>query len=211
MLNFSGRNIFFVSDTHFSHKQPFVWQKRGFPSIEAHNETILQSINDTVGDNDVLFHLGDFCLNTTIDEFELLISKIRCQNVYLQMGNHANPHYKQAYKPVVQRLLGNAYTSESEVFPLRYKNIIYINHYIEITVNGQFIVLSHFPHLVWNHSGKGSWMLCGHSHSDCPMTNSGGSYGKILDVSYDEHRKPLSFDEIKCVMDTKTILSVDHH
>ena len=82
---------------------------------------------------------------------------------------------------------------------------------MEISVNDQFIAMSHYPNLIWNHSGKGSWMLCGHSHSSCQMTNSKSNYGKILDVGFDEFKRPLTFQEVKKIMDIKIISAVDHH
>ena len=211
MQNLTGKNVYFISDTHFGHNRSFIYESRGFKSVDEHDSAIINSINSLVAQDAFLFHLGDLTLNCSIEQFESLISRIVCQNIYLMAGNHPNPHYKNIYKPMVQKLLGDAYTPESEVYPLRYKNIVYINHCVEISVNSQVIVMSHYPNIVWNHSGKGSWMLCGHSHSDCAMTNSKNTYGKILDVGFDEFKRPLSFQEVKKIMDTKPISSVDHH
>ena len=210
-LRTTDQNVFFTSDWHWNHGQSFVWEKRGYASVQTHNEALIKSINDSVGQEDILFNLGDLVLNCSIEQFESLISRIICQNIYLMAGNHSNPHFKNIYKPMVQKLLGDNYTPESEVYPLRYKNVVYINHYMEISVNDQFIAMSHYPNLIWNHSGKGSWMLCGHSHSSCQMTNSKSNYGKILDVGFDEFKRPLTFQEVKKIMDIKIISAVDHH
>jgi calcineurin-like phosphoesterase family protein len=203
--------VWFTSDWHYNHDRDFLWAKRGYASVQAHNVDLIRSINALVGPDDIIFNLGDLTLNCTLEQFEALIAQIVCRNIYLMAGNHPNPHFKSIYKPMVQKLLGDAYTPESEVYPLRYKNIVYINQEQEITVNRQKIVLSHYPHIVWNHSSKGAWMLCGHSHSDCEMTNSRNTFGKILDVGFDEFKRPLSFNEIRVIMDKKPTQKVDHH
>ena len=211
MQKFNGKDTYFVADTHFLHNKNFLYGARGFSSVEEHDVAVIKSINDVVPPNSNLFHLGDLCLNTTLEQFESLIAQIQCQNIYLMMGNHPNPHYKNIYIPRVEEELGENYIDGSEAFPLRYKNIIYINHLVEIRIDKQIIVLCHYPLLVWNHSSKGSWMLCGHSHSDCNMTNGKNTFGKILDVGFDEWKKPLSFSEVKTILDQKPIQKVDHH
>ena len=200
-----------TSDTHLHHNRDFVWKSRGFSSVVEHDNAVIDSINTTVKSDDILLHLGDLCLNTKIDEFEQLISRVNCKNIYMLWGNHPNPHYKNVYIPMVKKILGENYTSESEVYPLRYKNIIYVGHYAEIILGGQFCVLSHYPIYVFNEMAHGSWMLCGHSHYGCPLTKSDNLYGKILDVGWDGHGKPWSIEEIKTVMNEKRFVAVDHH
>ena len=203
--------IFVTSDWHYNHKRDFIWKSRGFSSIEEHNEAIINNTNECVRENDILFNLGDLILTSTIEQFESLISRIKCKNMYLLFGNHPNRHFKEIYKPMVKKLLEENYTEESEIYPLRYKNIIYIGHYAEVILGGQYCVLSHFPIYVWNEMAHHSWQLTGHSHNGCPLTKSDNLYGKILDVGWDGHGKPWSIEEIRTVMDGKRFVAVDHH
>jgi calcineurin-like phosphoesterase family protein len=131
--------------------------------------------------------------------------------MYLLWGNHPNKHLKQIYKPLVQSILGKLYSEEHQIYPLRYKNIIYIGDYAEIVVNGQFITLSHFPFSVWHKMEKSSWHLCGHSHYNFQPSMAEDSTSKILDVGWDGHKKPWSFEEVAEVMATKSVPVVDHH
>lgn len=214
MFNFKNtetQKIFFTSDLHIGHRQEFVWKSRGFDSVEEHDESILNNINSIVKDDDILFNLGDLTLNTTIERFEDIILKIKCKNMYMFFGNHPNRHYKNVYIPMVKNILGDKYTPESEIYPLRYKNIIYLNHITELILGGQYVVLCHYPLYSWNHMKDGSWMLHGHEHSAVPEHLPDGKYGKILDVGWDYFKKPLSFNEIEEIMKNKEIVSVGHH
>ena len=203
--------IFVTTDTHIHHKQNFVWGARGFASMEAHDKAVIDSINDTVKYDDILFHLGDLCLNTTLPQFEEILSQLNCQNIYMLWGNHPNPHYKNVYLPIVKKILGNDFTPESEVYPIRYRNVIYIGNYVEVSLGGQYCVLQHYPIMVWNHMKGGAWMLCGHSHGAYEPTTANYPEGKILDCNWDDFKKPLSLSEIRAIMDKKKIVGAGHH
>ena len=73
--------------------------------------------------------------------------------------------------------------------------------YREIRVENQFIVLCHYALRVWNKSHYGSWNLFGHSHGSLPDDPTVLS----IDVGVDCHDyTPISFEEIKEIMDRKT-------
>lgn len=54
---------FFISDTHFGHKNILVYEKehRHFSCIEEHDEELIKRWNNTVSKKDKVWHLGDFC------------------------------------------------------------------------------------------------------------------------------------------------------
>ena len=92
----NGQKMFFTSDTHFGHsnlcRATTKWKNadrvtRDFKSLEAMNDLILKNINDVVGVNDILIHLGDFSFGgvENIAKFRL---QIKCKNIYLIHGNH---------------------------------------------------------------------------------------------------------------------------
>ena len=54
--------IYFTSDTHFCHNRPFLYEPRGFKSIEEHDETIVTNWNSIVKPEDEVYHLGDVML-----------------------------------------------------------------------------------------------------------------------------------------------------
>ncbi|GEP20033.1 metallophosphoesterase [Pediococcus argentinicus] len=56
---------FFVSDTHFFHKDLLGmndFAPRPFNSVEEMNQEIIKNWNDRVGENDTVYHLGDIAL-----------------------------------------------------------------------------------------------------------------------------------------------------
>jgi len=207
--------VWFTSDLHLNHEGPKgatpLWESRGYNSPKHMSQCIVNAINEHVRRDDILFNLGDLCLNCSVEAFDSYLDQIVCRTVYCMMGNHSNPHYKLVYRRLVKELLGDKYHLSIEIFPLRYKNLVYINHLQEIVVNGQLIVLCHYPLYSWNHMGKNTWMLSGHEHSQVPNHLPSGKDGKILDCSWDFFKRPVSFNEIKTIMDAKAVRSVGHH
>lgn len=54
--------IFFTSDTHFGHQRTFDYSMRSmyFKDVEEMNSEMVRRWNETVGENDIVYHLGDF-------------------------------------------------------------------------------------------------------------------------------------------------------
>jgi hypothetical protein len=57
-----GMAIFFISDTHFGHGGALGLYRRPFASVAAMNEGLMERWNETVGPDDVVWHLGDFAI-----------------------------------------------------------------------------------------------------------------------------------------------------
>ena len=209
-----NKKVYFVSDTHLGHQQEFIWGSRGYTSPEHHTNSVIDGINARVRSTDILCMLGDFSLNTTIDDFNDYISRITCQNVCMLWGNHNNPHEKRVYKPLADALLDKSVilnTEHYQVYPVFYKNVKYLGHYHEVAIDGQIIIMFHYPISVWNFMGGGAWCLCGHSHYNFEPSTATNYNAKILDVWWDGFKKPLSFDEVSNIMAKKGIPQVDHH
>lgn len=54
--------IYFISDTHFEYENVIKYCKRPFNNTEEINETLISNWNSVVSD-DIIYHLGDFCLS----------------------------------------------------------------------------------------------------------------------------------------------------
>ena len=76
------QRVYFTSDTHFNHDKAFIYEARGYKDRYEHNDALIAKINETVRPQDVLFHLGDYCLNISMPEFEQIVAKINCENIY---------------------------------------------------------------------------------------------------------------------------------
>ena len=47
-------NIWLISDTHFNHNQPFLYEPRGFATVEEMNEAIIERWNSLVKPEDTV-------------------------------------------------------------------------------------------------------------------------------------------------------------
>jgi calcineurin-like phosphoesterase family protein len=145
---------------------------------------MIQNWNSVVRPDDIIYHLGDFCMGGRKPEEYL------CRlngKLFLVPGNHD--------KEV--RFQGQ-FTRQHEV--------VILPELVRVSLNGQYMTLSHYSMRVWDKSHYGAWNLHGHSHGTLP------SIGKQKDVGVDcTHYKPISFEQLKVAMDLKSANIVDHH
>ena len=78
--------IFVTSDLHICHNKPFLYEPRGFTSIEEMNEAIVERWNSVVRPDDTVWNLGDFALND-IDAAIPYIRRLN-GNIMWIAGNH---------------------------------------------------------------------------------------------------------------------------
>lgn len=79
--------VYFISDTHFGHKNIHNRFREGFSSLEDHDTTICENILKTCGKRDTLYILGD----VVMDKSSLHYLKSICDRVeYVRiiLGNH---------------------------------------------------------------------------------------------------------------------------
>ena len=202
-----NQRVYFTSDTHFNHDKDFVYGSRGYKNRYEHNDALIAKINELVRPQDVLFHLGDFCLNITMPEFEQLIARINCNNIYYIWGNH-NSCIRRQYEETIR---GEYQRDDICVYPYKIGKITYLGDYKEVMVNGHLIVLHHYPHQIWNQMQKFAWQLSGHSHYTNPTTQLENVNNRILDVGWDGHSKPLAVNEIQKIMANKNHVKQDKH
>ena len=177
--------IFFTSDTHFGHSKIIDYCKRPFSSIEEHDKALIQNWNSTVGQDDTVFHLGDFAYGNS--QFIANIIKQLNGNIILIKGNHdlrnMNPALYNIFSDVVYQA--------------------------RILIDKQTVYLNHFPFLCFDHGDINlykdnySIQLFGHVHSG-PLTSSKDvSRLNILfptqyDVGVDNNNyTPISWTDVK--------------
>jgi len=218
MLKFNSekQKIWFTSDWHYNHNPSWpvpIWKARGFRSVEESNSYLIAKINELVGEDDVLFNLGDLTLNCDEDKFNLLLDSLKCRTIYALWGNHPNPMlriYKKLIREFIDRNQLNL-SYDAQIYPWRYKNLIYLGDTSQVAVDSQVINLSHFSYRVYDLMHKQGWSLSGHSHLSDKERHPTFPYHKALDVGWDFKLAPWSFKEIKEIMDKKQIVKLDHH
>lgn len=138
--------IWFTSDTHFGHRGILGYCDRPFGSIEEHDAALIANINALVKPGDRVFHLGDFAFGRDARVREIF-EQLRGQWVVV-LGNHDHKNWAQKFRAPFPRCL------------------VAVKDYHELKVDGQKLVLSHYPFATWNGAHYGSFMLHGHSHGD---------------------------------------------
>ena len=94
----------FISDTHFGHKNILEYEKesRPFETIEEMNESIIHRWNSVVGDKDLVFHLGDVCFGKRY--LDSVLPRLKGKK-RLVMGNH-DTYPSQHYLMYFDKLYG---------------------------------------------------------------------------------------------------------
>ncbi len=190
--------IWFTSDTHYGHKNIVrgvsSWGNksgcRDFETIAEMNDAMIENINACVQPDDTLYHLGDVAMGG-FDNVHLFLERLQCKNIHLVLGNH-DYHIRKNRDEVQAKF--------ASVDKLMVKRI-----------DDERMNMCHFPMLVWEDHHRGVWHLHGHSHGhlDDPVYYQ----RKVMDVGIDTHPefRPYSFDEIKTIMDARSVHKIDHH
>lgn len=79
-------NIWFISDTHFRHKNILEFENRPFKSIEEMEAAMIDAWNNVVKKIDTVYLLGDFCFGNHKAWLEIL--DYLKGNIVLIKGNH---------------------------------------------------------------------------------------------------------------------------
>jgi len=184
-----GKGPFFTSDLHFEHKRICEYSGRPW-SQDKNTEELIQRWNSRVGIMDDVYHLGDFAFiyPKKIGLLFEILGELNGQ-IHLIRGNHCDHKVWQLV--------------EDQNLP----QIMWIKDYHELKVQGQPIVLCHYPMEVWNGSHHGSWMLHGHCHGSLAPR------GRRLDVGIDNHagQQVFSYAEVAEHMARQKFVVVDHH
>ena len=130
-----------TADTHFGHNNIIKYCNRPFSSVEDMDEELISLWNAVVRKNDIIYHLGDFSLKKSVDEY---LSQLNGQ-IKLVPGGHDY---------WLKKIDLNKYKGKLEILPL----------YKSIKVYGERVVLCHYPMASWEASFHGSLHLHGHSH-----------------------------------------------
>lgn len=165
---------YFTADPHFYHENIIKFCNRPFSSAEEMNKVIIKNINETVNPDDELYILGDFGFSD-VKQTEIILRQFNCKNLHYVFGNHdktmRQPQIKKYFKTM--------------------------SEYKKIVVEGQAIILFHYPILEWDAGHRGSWMLHGHCHGTQKYPEELKNK-KIVDIGLDCWQyRAVSFNELK--------------
>jgi calcineurin-like phosphoesterase family protein len=167
--------VWITSDTHYNHtnicrgttnwrtpdgKIPIA-QTRDFETLGKMNDAIVNNVNEHVGQEDILIHLGDWSFGgfETIEEFH---NRLICKNIHLVLGNHDH-HIERNRDNIRSKFLS-------------------VNWFEQFSYQGETIEMCHYPIASWNGLRKGRIHLHGHCH--LPYNKKFGN-GRRMDVGMD--------------------------
>lgn len=165
--------IWLTSDTHFSHQQAFLYEPRGFSSVNEMNQKIVEYWNSIVKEEDIIYHLGDLCLSNNQDAIKY-IKKLNGTIKWIR-GNHCSTNRVLEIQDNCNNIhiIGDMNTSYSTIIK-HGKLTCYLSHYPVLTANYDD---KHFNQHVINFHG--------HIHSRTPWINLRNPF--MYDVGMDAH------------------------
>ena len=182
---FKGK-IFFTSDTHFAHGNIIKYCNRPFIGVSEMNRELINNWNSVVTDDDIVFHLGDFCFGSK-NQWKKFREKLNGK-IYLIQGNHDR---------------------EDEIYCEGFESIddiVQLGYYDEETEGWATLILCHYCLTTWPGQWKGALHCFGHSHTS-PNSKSQSDHDYIsnralpsYDVGVDNNNfTPISYEELKVI------------
>lgn len=147
------------------------------------NEMLIANWNEVVGADDIVFHLGDFCLGDSA-KWNRLLDRLNGK-ICLILGNHDLRNFRKSYAD-------------------RFESVAM---QMNIEVDNQKICLNHYPFLCYDGSYDGVWQLFGHVHINRNNTGNDATRLKMLfptqyDVGVDNNNfTPVSFAQVKEIIE----------
>lgn len=143
------QHIWFTSDLHFGHRNVLRFCDRPWNDEKEMGNGLIENWNNTVGDNDIVFILGDVFWFNDSHNIKKVLSKLKGKNIYIIPGNHDD--FKSYHRVDDDRI-----------------NLCEDVVVTWITREGkklQEIWLSHYPMMTWPHRENGAYQFFGHIHS----------------------------------------------
>lgn len=157
----------FIADPHFGHANIIRYCHRPYSSVGEMDRALIANWNALVRPTDMVYVVGDVARDNT----QAYLAQLNGRKTLI-FGHH-------------DRHLESLRSYFEEITPFK-----------QITIDGQDIVLCHYPLMDWPGREQGAWQLHGHKH---------GTYlsleAKQWDVGVDVNDyQPISFMQIKDIM-----------
>ena len=146
--------------------------------MEDMNETLIANWNKAVRPDNIVFHLGDFCLGNS-GKWNRILDRLNGK-IHLILGNHDLRNFRKSYAE-------------------RFESV---TMQMNIEVDNQKICLNHYPFLCYDGFYDGVWQLFGHVHTNKNNTGNDAERLKVLfptqyDVGVDNNDfTPVSFAQV---------------
>lgn len=156
-------NTWYRSDEHFLHKSQAA--RRGFNSVEEHDEFLIDNHNSYVKPDDTVWFLGDLSMERKVSKIAHLIERMNGIKNWVP-GNHDSTH------PMKRGFLSELKQSQG-LFN-------FVGSHASFRAEGTTILLNHFPYagmpgsdhtdedryVQWRFPNSGLFLLHGHTHQE---------------------------------------------
>jgi calcineurin-like phosphoesterase family protein len=219
-------NTFLTSDPHFNHDHHVVLKARGATTREELNDNTIALWNSTVRPDSEVYCLGDLCLHDPDGKVLLrCLKQLNFRRLYVLWGNHNSGIGALYRKALLEFFNGDQRKLKYKVYPLKTsvgggidasgkrfsKELIFLGDTHTVLSYNTPVVLFHYAIRNWNLNAAGSLMVCGHSHGNDAYIHPKTGTHRIVDVSMESVGAPISFRQLKGLMDKRSITSSDHH
>jgi calcineurin-like phosphoesterase family protein len=144
-----GQKVWFTSDLHFGHRNVLKFCNRPWKDEKEMGKSLIENWNNTVGDNDIVFVLGDTFWFNNSRSIKKVLSQLKGKDIYIIPGNHDDfKSYHRVDDPRIH-LCADVVTCwiTEELKPKRE------------------VYLQHCPASTWPHRENGAYHFFGHIHS----------------------------------------------
>jgi len=169
---------YFIADTHFGHENVITYSHRPFVDVSEMDAALIENWNSRVTNNDDVYIIGDFCFKVSKEQAIRYAKSLKGRK-HLIVGNHDKRYLKDA------------------VFASQFVQIADI---LDLAINGERIILCHYPIAEWNGYFRGSWHIYGHIHNK--QSNPAFAFLRTQERALNAgveiiHYTPATFEELK--------------
>lgn len=149
-----GQTIWFTSDLHFGHRNILKFCDRPWENTTQMEKGLIENWNNTVGNNDIVFVLGDTFWFNDSQHIRKTLSQLKGKDIYIIPGNH--DEFESYHRVDNSRIHLCA--------------DVVVCWFTQEGKPKQEVWMSHYPMMTWPHRENGTWQLFGHIHSSITKT-----------------------------------------
>lgn len=189
-----GQTIWLTSDLHFGHRNIIRFCNRPFENEKVMGPALIDNWNNTVGDDDIVFVLGDTFWFDDSRAIKKVVSSLKGKDIYFLPGNHDNfEAFHRVDDPRIH-LCADVVTC----------------WITEVNKPKRELYLQHCPASTWPHRESGAYHFFGHIHSQPDKTE---GFDQNLPLHWNQADagcdfwgwKPVSLNTLICYCEGKKI------
>ncbi len=197
--------IWITSDLHIGHNRDFVYQDRGFDSIEEHDNTLVTNWNDLVETDDMVYILGDVMLKHNLQDANFtyglsILEKLNGKLIIIR-GNHDSLGKIERYKTCVNVVSAGEAALYLD-YPATRGYHFYLTHYPTLVSHKKLKTIKSALINIYGHTHQKERFYKGHPYMYCACMDAHELKPVLLDdiieeikmrkSSYREDEQPAS-------------------